>query len=35
VPGLRIVGTVERIAPQATIRNNIKGFATRILLDRR
>ena len=32
VPGLRIVGTVERIAPQATIRNNIKGFATRILL---
>jgi HlyD family secretion protein len=32
VPGLRIIGTVERIAPQATIRNNIKGFATRILL---
>jgi RND family efflux transporter MFP subunit len=32
VPGLQIIGTVERIAPQATIRNNIKGFATRILL---
>lgn len=32
VPGLRVVGTVERVAPQATIRNNIKGFATRILL---
>jgi HlyD family secretion protein len=32
VPGLEVIGTVERIAPQATIRNNIKGFATRILL---
>jgi HlyD family secretion protein len=32
VPGLQVVGTVERVAPQATIRNNIKGFATRILL---
>src|SRR5437773_6918357 len=32
VPGLRITGTVERIAPQATIKNNIKGFAARILL---
>lgn len=32
VPGLKVVGTVERIAPQATIRNNIKGFAARILL---
>jgi HlyD family secretion protein len=32
VPGLKVVGTVERIAPQATIKNNIKGFATRILL---
>jgi RND family efflux transporter MFP subunit len=32
VPGLTVVGTVERIAPQATIRNNIKGFAARILL---
>jgi RND family efflux transporter MFP subunit len=32
VPGLEVVGTVERIAPQATIKNNIKGFAARILL---
>jgi HlyD family secretion protein len=32
VAGLRVVGVVERIAPQATIRNNIKGFATRIAL---
>ncbi len=32
VPGLKVTGTVERIAPQATIRNNIKGFAVRILL---
>ncbi|MBI3851789.1 MAG: efflux RND transporter periplasmic adaptor subunit [Verrucomicrobia bacterium] len=32
VPGLRVNGKVERIAPQATIKNNIKGFATRILL---
>lgn len=32
VPGLNIVGRVERIAPQATIKNNIKGFAARILL---
>jgi len=32
VPGLQVVGTVERIAPQATIKNNIKGFAARILL---
>ena len=32
VAGLKINGTVERIAPQATIRNNIKGFAARILL---
>ena len=32
VPGLRVVGTVERIAPQATIKNNIKGFASRIVL---
>ncbi|HEX7862067.1 MAG TPA: efflux RND transporter periplasmic adaptor subunit [Verrucomicrobiae bacterium] len=32
VSGLNVVGTVERIAPQATIRNNIKGFAVRILL---
>lgn len=32
VPGLKIVGRVERLAPQATIKNNIKGFATRVLL---
>jgi HlyD family secretion protein len=32
VTGLKMVGKVERIAPQATIRNNIKGFAVRILL---
>src|SRR5204862_2274185 len=32
VPGLRVTGTVERIAPQATIKNNIKGFAARIVL---
>jgi HlyD family secretion protein len=30
LPGLKLEGRVERIAPQATIRNNIKGFATRI-----
>src|SRR6266516_329249 len=32
VPGLKVTGAVERIAPQATIKNNIKGFAARILL---
>jgi RND family efflux transporter MFP subunit len=32
VPGLKVIGTVERVAPQATIKNNIKGFAARILL---
>ena len=32
VPGLKLKGTIERIAPQATVRNGIKGFATRILL---
>jgi RND family efflux transporter MFP subunit len=32
VSGLTVWGRVERIAPQATIRNNIKGFAVRILL---
>jgi HlyD family secretion protein len=32
VAGLTVTGKVERIAPQATIRNNIKGFAVRILL---
>lgn len=32
VPGLKVVGQVERIAPQATFKNNIKGFAVRILI---
>jgi HlyD family secretion protein len=32
VPGLHVNGMVERISPQATIKNNIKGFAARILL---
>ena len=32
VPGLRVNGTIERIAPQATIKNNLKGFAARIVL---
>lgn len=32
IPGLTVTGLVERIAPQATVRNNIKGFATRILI---
>jgi len=32
VAGLRVTGTVERIAPQATIKNNIKGFAARVVL---
>ena len=32
VAGLKVIGNVERNAPQATIKNNIKGFATRILL---
>lgn len=32
IPGLRVDGQVERIAPQATVRNNLKGYSTRILL---
>ncbi len=32
VAGLKVKGVVERIAPQATIKNNIKGFSVRILL---
>ncbi len=32
VPGLRVEGVVERVAPQATIKNNIKGYAARIVL---
>lgn len=32
VPGLSVTGIVERISPQATIRNNIKGYPARIVL---
>ena len=32
VAGLRVTGVVERISPQATIKNNIEGFAARIVL---
>jgi hypothetical protein len=32
VPGLKVLGIVERIAPQATFKNNIKGFAVRITI---
>lgn len=32
VAGLKVTGVVERIAPQATIKNNIKGYAARIVL---
>lgn len=32
VIGLKVQGRVERIAPQATIKNGIKGFEARILL---
>jgi HlyD family secretion protein len=32
VPGLKVTGEVERISPQATIKNNIKGYPARILL---
>lgn len=32
VPGLKVFGTVERISPQATIKNNLKGYAARIIL---
>jgi HlyD family secretion protein len=32
VPGLKIRGVVDRIAPQATFKNNIKGFAVRIVI---
>jgi HlyD family secretion protein len=32
VNGLVLTGRVERIAPQATVKNGIKGFATRIEL---
>lgn len=32
VPGLKMRGEVERIAPQAVIRNGIKGFSARIAI---
>ncbi len=32
VPGLKLFGRVDRIAPQATIKNGIKGFSTRMIV---
>jgi HlyD family secretion protein len=32
VAGLKVFGEVERISPQATIKNNIKGYPARIVL---
>jgi multidrug efflux pump subunit AcrA (membrane-fusion protein) len=32
VPGLQATGIVERISPQATIKNNIKGYPARVVL---
>src|SRR4030095_9414748 len=32
VTGLKVTGLVERISPQATIKNNIKGYPARIVL---
>jgi RND family efflux transporter MFP subunit len=32
VPGVRMTGVVERIAPQAVIKNGIKGFSARITI---
>jgi RND family efflux transporter MFP subunit len=32
VPGLKVSGEIERIAPQAIVKNMIKGYATRIAL---
>jgi HlyD family secretion protein len=32
VPGLKLFGRLDRIAPQATIKNGIKGFSTRIIV---
>jgi HlyD family secretion protein len=34
VPGLRMAGNVERIAPQAIIKNGIKGFSARIAIEK-
>ena len=35
VPGLKLDGVLDRIAPQTTIKNNIKGYAARIVLEAR
>lgn len=32
VAGLKLIGRLDRIAPQATIKNGIKGFSTRIIV---
>ena len=32
VPGVKMIGIVERIAPQAVIKNGIKGFSARITI---
>ncbi|NBV21725.1 MAG: efflux RND transporter periplasmic adaptor subunit [Proteobacteria bacterium] len=32
IPGLKLPGRVDRIAPQATIKNGIKGFSTRMIV---
>lgn len=32
VPGLKMHGVVERIAPQAVVKNGIKGFGARVLI---
>jgi len=32
IPDLSLAGLVDRIAPQATFRNGVKGFSTRIIL---
>lgn len=32
IPGLKLKGKVERLAPQSTLKNNIRGFAARVLL---
>ena len=32
VPGLKLKGKMERIAPQAVIKNGVKGFAARVVI---
>ncbi len=32
VPGLRMKGALERVAPQAIVKNGIKGFAARVII---